>query len=187
MRIQLLWQRQSCFIAFDPGLHLQVLARCTWITIPPLNSFLNFDRQQRSWPHYAKEWQKSEKYCRAAGLHTRRHENGKNRSEVMTSKFLSRNGEIYRVLIENEDTCWVISYEKIELQNRFNVSLDTWCSSSSRIIPWSMAVSLLHIRKNSSCSGILNRASQSRTVLTRLQEPQLVSANIYLIFSGLES
>ena len=29
----------------------------------------------------------------------------------MTSKFLSRNGEIYRVLIENEDTCWVISYD----------------------------------------------------------------------------
>lgn len=29
----------------------------------------------------------------------------------MTSKFLSRNGEIYRVLLENEDTCWMISFE----------------------------------------------------------------------------
>ena len=29
----------------------------------------------------------------------------------MTSKFLSRNGEIYRVLLENEDTCWLISFE----------------------------------------------------------------------------
>lgn len=30
----------------------------------------------------------------------------------MTSKFLSRNGETYRVLLENEDTCWVISYDE---------------------------------------------------------------------------
>lgn len=30
----------------------------------------------------------------------------------MTSKFLSRSGEIYRVLLENEDTCWVISYDE---------------------------------------------------------------------------
>ena len=29
----------------------------------------------------------------------------------MTSKFLSRNGEIYRVLLENEDTYWLISFE----------------------------------------------------------------------------
>ena len=31
---------------------------------------------------------------------------------IMTSKFLSRNGETYRVLLENEDTCWVISYDE---------------------------------------------------------------------------
>lgn len=29
----------------------------------------------------------------------------------MTSKFLSRNGEIYRILLENEDTFWLISFE----------------------------------------------------------------------------
>lgn len=29
----------------------------------------------------------------------------------MTSKFLSRNGEIYRVLLQNEDSCWLISFE----------------------------------------------------------------------------
>lgn len=28
----------------------------------------------------------------------------------MISKFLSRNGETYRVLAEDKDTCWVISY-----------------------------------------------------------------------------
>lgn len=29
----------------------------------------------------------------------------------MISKFLSRNGETYRVLIEDRDTCWVISFD----------------------------------------------------------------------------
>ncbi len=29
----------------------------------------------------------------------------------MTSKFLSRNGEIYRVLLENTDTFWLISFD----------------------------------------------------------------------------
>lgn len=29
----------------------------------------------------------------------------------MISKFLSRNGETYRVLLENEDSCWVISFD----------------------------------------------------------------------------
>lgn len=29
----------------------------------------------------------------------------------MTSKFLSRNGEIYRILLENKDTFWLISFE----------------------------------------------------------------------------
>ena len=29
----------------------------------------------------------------------------------MASKFLSRNGEIYRILVENEDTFWLISFE----------------------------------------------------------------------------
>lgn len=29
----------------------------------------------------------------------------------MTSKFLSRNGEIYRILLEKEDTFWLISFE----------------------------------------------------------------------------
>ena len=29
----------------------------------------------------------------------------------MISKFLSRNGEAYRVLLENEDSCWVISFD----------------------------------------------------------------------------
>jgi len=29
----------------------------------------------------------------------------------MASKFLSRNGEIYRILLENEDTFWLISFE----------------------------------------------------------------------------
>ena len=29
----------------------------------------------------------------------------------MTSKFLSRNGEIYRILLENEDTFWLISFD----------------------------------------------------------------------------
>lgn len=29
----------------------------------------------------------------------------------MTSKFLSRNGETYRVLLENKDACWMISFD----------------------------------------------------------------------------
>ncbi|MDE7219562.1 MAG: hypothetical protein K2O45_08085 [Oscillospiraceae bacterium] len=29
----------------------------------------------------------------------------------MISKFFSRNGETYRVLIEDRDTCWVISFD----------------------------------------------------------------------------
>ena len=29
----------------------------------------------------------------------------------MTSKFLSRNGEIYRLLLQNEDSCWMISFD----------------------------------------------------------------------------
>ena len=42
----------------------------------------------------------------------RQQQNVERMKVIMTSKFLSRNGETYRVLLENEDTCWVISYDE---------------------------------------------------------------------------
>ena len=39
----------------------------------------------------------------------------------MTSKFISRNGETYRVLHQDEDACWVISFDNPERPFRIAV------------------------------------------------------------------
>ncbi len=91
--------------------------QCKFRTHFSLIKYINRSFEQRVLSFVRRSFKGRQGSCISVGVSTfpagqsRSAPQNRRKVDVMTSKFLSRNGEIYRVLIENEDACWTISFD----------------------------------------------------------------------------